>query len=129
MLHRHQKHNAENNQVRQARKRETSPQEKSDASFMCTYCDKNFQSETRLKKHMHTHTRLAMQQRESVEVCTLCNEEFFSSKKLRMHTKNVHGINQERKYSCDKCDKSYRMPGSKCCYQCLVINPVLLIKE
>ena len=65
MLHKHQKHDTENNQVRLAQKKENFSQVENDSTFMCTYCDKTFQSETRLKKHMHSHTRLAMQQRET----------------------------------------------------------------
>ncbi|XP_034232170.1 zinc finger protein 271-like [Thrips palmi] len=75
--------------------------------FSCEFCDKNFQTEVKWKRHVLSHTKLPMQERDSGEKCTKCGEEFFSVKELQRHLKDVHNLKPDRKYECDICGRCY----------------------
>lgn len=104
--HNEAKHNGSLDETRQKHSSEVQ-------LFSCDYCDKNFQTEIRWKKHVLSHTKLAMQQKGSSKKCIMCSEEFLSAKDLQRHSKEVHGLKTERKYDCDICGRSYSNASGK----------------
>ncbi|XP_026292273.1 zinc finger protein 271 [Frankliniella occidentalis] len=108
-LHVQNKHKRENDEIPD-NKLDDAVAEK--LEYICGYCDKCFGSEAKLKKHTLLHTKLSTEKQSDPRSCSLCNEKFSTYKKLRAHVKCAHNVEEEPKYNCDRCDKSYRLAGS-----------------
>lgn len=110
-LHKQNKHKMEQN-VSEPVKNIDLSQEEENLLFVCEFCDKKFLSKRKWKKHILCHTKSGPQDREIIQACSVCSETFSNSKNLQEHLKNVHNLDEESKYNCDKCDKSFRLSRS-----------------
>ncbi|KAK3913233.1 Zinc finger protein 420 [Frankliniella fusca] len=108
-LHMQNKHNFQKNELHNHNPHETDAEK---LEFICVQCKKGFGSETKLKKHTLMHTKLSSEEKAATLSCTFCSEKFSTLKMLREHVKSSHNVEEEPKYNCDKCDKSYRLASS-----------------
>jgi len=69
-------------------------------SHECSFCEKAFQSKTRLKMHASIHPEYKGEKIEKTFKCDICPKAFYESRELERH-KNFHdGI---KPFSCDLC--------------------------
>lgn len=76
-----------------------SSKEKRVDKHFCTYCNKGFQYESALKKHLFVHTGL------KPHVCDECGKSFSQKINLSIHRRIHTGEVPVKKYSCSVCDK------------------------
>ncbi|XP_021699019.1 zinc finger protein 33A isoform X1 [Aedes aegypti] len=77
----------------------TISKEKRVDKHFCTYCNKGFQYESALKKHLLVHTGL------KPHVCEDCGKSFSQKINLSIHRRMHTGEMPVKKYSCSVCDK------------------------
>ncbi|XP_031697012.1 zinc finger protein 436-like [Anarrhichthys ocellatus] len=66
----------------------------------CTVCDQTFSSQTRLLRHLQTHS---VEGAEPCYNCRFCEQSFSGVTQLRIHQR-THTF---RSYQCDQCSKTY----------------------
>ncbi|MEM7361606.1 MAG: C2H2-type zinc finger protein [Bacteroidota bacterium] len=66
---------------------------------ICKYCNENFETASKLKKHLRIHTG------EKVVVCPLCQIPYKNQYTLRAHQKKKH--QDVDIYPCESCEKSF----------------------
>ncbi|XP_059054684.1 zinc finger protein 180-like isoform X2 [Achroia grisella] len=67
-------------------------------AHVCSWCDKRFSAESRLKAHTVTHTG------EKNYSCDLCHRRFVTKESLLIHTRTHTG---EKPYECEKCKQRF----------------------
>ncbi|KAJ9592314.1 hypothetical protein L9F63_001134, partial [Diploptera punctata] len=72
-------------------------------SFQCTYCDKTFNSKSKLDYHTCTHTQ------EKKLICEYCGKSFRNNQNLKNHL-HVHGAT-DTIYECKECNKKFATKG------------------
>ncbi|XP_062550708.1 zinc finger protein 236-like isoform X2 [Armigeres subalbatus] len=77
----------------------TSRKDKRVDKHFCTYCNKGFQYESALKKHLLVHTGL------KPHVCSDCGKSFSQKINLSVHRRMHTGEVAVKKYSCSVCNK------------------------
>ncbi|XP_044749419.1 zinc finger protein 8-like [Coccinella septempunctata] len=67
----------------------------------CDHCQKGFSSKYALKTHIRQHTN------EAPYKCSICAEGFRQNVSLRTHMKSKHNIEEDKKFPCEFCSKSF----------------------
>lgn len=104
-------------------------------SYLCTYCNKQFPTKTKLNRHVDTHIgeknficnfcgkafrkQSILNEHYNVHSgkksfkCDLCSNSYTRMHSLKIHKKEVHGIGtvksrgREKKFSCNMCDAKF----------------------
>lgn len=72
-------------------------------TFSCINCNKSFNQECYLRKHMNIHLPLPSKEQHKQFICDICGKKFWDGKTLKQHTV----IHQERTFQCDICSKKF----------------------
>ena len=76
-----------------------------DKEWSCEACGGNFHRKSQYEAHLEGQNK---------NQCIICNQLFCTKKMLEKHNKNIHGIKlpddpeQEAKFSCDDCGKTFQ---------------------
>ena len=72
--------------------------------FSCIVCGKNFTKRSNLKSHMGLHNKSDCKHN-----CEECGETFAWKSSLNRHKEKVHSATGQTEYSCDFCQKKYKV--------------------
>lgn len=77
--------------------------------FMCSHCDRSFNSERKLKLHQQVHLP---EEEKLIHPCPIsdCDRKFTKSVNVQAHIKSVHV--KERPYLCSNCGKNFSTKGA-----------------
>lgn len=76
-------------------------------AFRCDLCDRRFKNNPTLKLHIASHERNETDRQARSYQCELCQENFPKPSALAKHKQLKHGLDIEKKFSCEKCNKKY----------------------